>query len=869
MFGVGPDFRVIVLFGGDDSAGVAHAISETTLLLMTQKKGSWVVERVVGSGELRAPDDSLREQLKRLQITPPLSDERAQEIIDKALESSSLQMRNLVAIITGLMGSGKTWLLSRLFNQQPPDLYTSTGIAEQSFRGLLHHMMSLTSWQQFSHGNILEYLASVFREEIPPVEVVDVDTTLASIQISEPAQPPLPTLPSASSSPSSSVSPPAEASAPQPKPPSQLEKTTTGQSMVRLVKAPQSSQSLTMLELIHMIDTGGQPELMEHMPSLVYCCHLAVLVLNLMFGPDEYPPVHFHVKGKAYKRALPSQHTGRQTIQQLACTLQAKRFTQKEGQCFRLLVVGTHRDCVEGDLAARVKEYDDALRAILLPACHGELIRYSATQIPFVLNLKNPDTNDISTLELMRTKVSESEVGEVINMPGAFLVFEQVLMEFAKKKGRDILSFSECLEVGGNLKMKAEDVQAALIFFHRQITFLYFQYVLPNLVFTKPQTPLDFANAVVRFSYKVKSGEEKGVEETLASSLRDGIITEEILGHKLLSKCFIPNLYEPHDAIDLLLHTFSLAPLSREPQSKTDDSKSVQPAAPSREKREYLMMSLCPAIPNKQLSQYIPAPSEIAPLVVKFSKDCVPMGCFSSTISCLLSLYDWQLSRLKDGSPECLAHNLVSLSGPQLPVQIVLADKAKHLEIHVHAQRDIISPQVCFRIHEIVFAAIEQVFKRMNLSKIDISPACLCSCSTVSEAHSALFQKSVDSKWYLQCSRTHKTVGSAQEEHRLWLDVPDTEKEKPSLPKCHLLNIPETVGAEYRRFGTILLNDGNGTLVDAIEHDCNYQCHRISSKILQKWILGTGKPPTWRVLVETLRDCKLNVLADQIQTKYL
>ena len=34
-----------------------------------KKKGSWVVERVVGSGELRVPDDSLREQLKRLQIT--------------------------------------------------------------------------------------------------------------------------------------------------------------------------------------------------------------------------------------------------------------------------------------------------------------------------------------------------------------------------------------------------------------------------------------------------------------------------------------------------------------------------------------------------------------------------------------------------------------------------------------------------------------------------------------------------------------------------------------------------------------------------------------------------------------------------------
>ena len=246
-------------------------------------------------------------------------------------------------------------------------------------------------------------------------------------------------------------------------------------------------------------------------------------------------------------------------------------------------------------------------------------------------------------------------------------------------------------------------VQAALIFFHRQITFLYFQYVLPNLIFTKPQIPLDFINAVVLFSYRVNAGEVKGVTAKLASSLRDGIITEEILGHKLLSKCFIPNLYEPHNAIDLLLHTFSLAPLSHEPQSKTDDSESVQPAAPSREKREYLMMSLCPAIPNKQLSQYIPAYSEIPPLVVKFSKDCVPMGCFSSTISCLLAMYDWRLSRSEDGSPECLAHNVVSLYDPQLPVQIVVVDMTNHIEIHIQAGKHINKfcfPQLCFRIHK-------------------------------------------------------------------------------------------------------------------------------------------------------------------------
>ena len=800
----------------------------------------------------------------------PLSDERAQEIIDKALESRSVQMRNLVSVITGLMGSGKTWFLSRLFNQQPPDLYTSTGITEQSFRGLLRHIMSLSSWQHFSHRNILEFLAILFHENVSQVETVNSYTETASIQSPRPApiqQPPPLMLPSASSSTSIHMEVPAPHSL-------QLKNTTTGQSIVRLVKAPKSSQSLTMLELIHLIDTGGQPELMEHIPSLIYSCHLAVLVLNLMFDLDEYPLMHFHEKGKAYKRTLPSQHTGRQAIKQLACTLQAKRFTQKKDQLFRLLVVATHKDCVLGDLAARVKVFDQALKDILLPACDAELIRYSASEIPFVLNLKNPDSDDRSKLELIRTKISESGVGGVIDVPASFLIFEQELMEFATKKGRDILSLDECLQVGGKLKMKAEVVEAALIFFHRQVTFLYFRYVLPNVVFTKPQVPFEFIKTVMQFSYKVNSGELKGVTEKLVTSMRDGIITEEILGHNLLSNCFIPNLYEPQHAIDLLSHTFALAPLSREPPTMTEHSEVVQPSAStftSREKREYLMLSLCPAIPDKELSHHIPVTSEIATLVVKFSKDCVPLSCFSSTICYLLSMYDWRLCRAKDSSPKCLAHNVVSLYDPQVPAQIVLVDAANHLEIHISVNDGVdreMFPTVCFHIRETVFAAITKVLDIMNLSKVEISPAFLCPCATFSESHPASTFE-FESNIFLRCSRTMESVGLTLGKHKIWLETPEIEREKPSLPKLYLLNVPERVGVDYRIFGTLLLNDVNGTLVDAIEHDCLRQSHHITSKILQMWISGAGEPPTWQTLVQVLRDCKLTVLADQIQNDCL
>ena len=278
-------------------------------------------------------------------------------------------------------------------------------------------------------------------------------------------------------------------------------------------------------------------------------------------------------------------------------------------------------------------------------------------------------------------------------------------------------------------------------------------------------------------------------------------------------------------------------------------------------------MSLCPPIPNQQLSQYIPPPSEIAPLVVKFSKDCVPMGCFSSTISCLMAMHDWRLSRSEDGSPECLAHNVVSLYDPQLPVQIILVDRANHLEIHVQAEPNIrcTIPQVCFRIQETVFSAINKVFDIMHLSEIEISHAFICPCPLACGSHSASVRQFDDSTWFLRCSKTGKSLGSASENHKFWLDSQTTEKNKPSLPKLLEHKIPEAVGPNYKEFGTLLLNDVTGSLVDAIERDCNYYCHRITKQILQEWIKNKERAPTWQMLIQTLRKCNLNTLADQIQ----
>ena len=83
-------------------------------------------------------------------------------------------------------------------------------------------------------------------------------------------------------------------------------------------------------------------------------------------------------------------------------------------------------------------------------------------------------------------------------------MYEQDLLKYTAVEEKGVLSWKECLSVCSSLKMEDEIVQAALVFFHRNNTFLYLREVLPNLAFVKPEVPLDFVNAVVPFSYKIR-----------------------------------------------------------------------------------------------------------------------------------------------------------------------------------------------------------------------------------------------------------------------------------------------------------------------------------------------------------------------------
>ena len=713
-----------------------------------------------------------------------VSDERAEGIISTALKNQeSIKQRNSIAVVAGINGAGKSCVISRFFGINPPDVYSSTGIADRSYRGLVHHMGSLgdCSWELLLGNSMLERCAPQLHLE-PKVSSVGgnaatrttttTPTTTQQHQVSRESDS-YPLSPFSSSK-SSSLATDKFSSQP-------LLRGSRGSIAImhKIIMELKRGTEPSILNLVHIIDTGGQPELMELIPSLLHNSNLTILVLNLAEGLDVNPEIAFYEEGKATKRPNPSSLTNRQIIQRLARTMQAKITSQAGGKHSKIIVIGTHRDCVKKEeLPAILAVINKALKEIFSSSLQDMLIvNINLDEIVFPVNSIEPDTDDIKSFDIIRQRISECTAeDDDINTPISFFMFQHDVMELTQQLQREVLSRKKCFEIGRTLQMSEEVVQAALIYFHQRTIFMYFQHVLPNVVFVNPQNPLNIYKAIVFFSYQVKSGSIRGLQAKVLKLLEKACISESLLQEERFAKCFHRNIYEPRDAIKLFRYLYSISPLSEEEQQPANSRKlpSACPTVASQGQeeeveREYLMMSLLPDIPNNEIEKILPPSSYVSPLVIQFTGDCVPIGCFGNMIACAISEYRWSFI-IKSHPPK---HNIVKLRPLGLPLRVILIDSTNFLQVHIDT--NVIKhnhlKKMCPKIQSEIFSILKNVFKRMQFTNLEVRPAFLCSCDKSSSQHLATTcpdpREDLDST-YLICSETEDTIGELEWRHRVW-----------------------------------------------------------------------------------------------------
>ena len=709
--------------------------------------------------------------------------EEAQAIIDKALESGSLKQRNLIVTITGIMGAGKTCFLRQLFSLKPPSKYSSTGVAEKSCRGLMHHVAEMGSFQILSHNEVHEFLAPFLSSAMV---LTDTTTSTSEEEVSEfQTQSSVPYLGSNSSTsapfirgiegespyePIQSVPPTTESLSinreAQPVP----EKSFASEAINFALRAPKTAAG-TCLQLLDVIDTGGQPEFMETMPCVIHNSNLTALVLNIAQSLDTCPKVTFHRKGKGFRRGIPFPLTNRQIIENLARTMQAKRCIQEYGQKSKLMVIFTHCDSLwRWRIASTIAAVNREIKKIFIPAFQNELIVYrSVDEIGFPVNCLSPDAKDKIVFQQIRENISKVSVGNEMMVPPSFLMFEHDLMRYAKELGRDILSFNECMQVGVHLNMSEKVVQAALIYFHQHNIFLYFPKVLPRLVFTDPQVPLNFVNNVVAFSYLVNCGEFAGLPAEYSLSLRNGIILEEMLTKEPLSSCLVPGIYESVHAITLFKHLRVIAVINEDECDNHElsffNDKAAKPVSISFRKQRFLMPCMLPI--EKNVARCLPQ-SPVSKFVVRFNNDCVPNGVFGGSIATLLTVHGWKICKKEDGSPQCMTHDIVTLHDPLIPARITYMNATRHCEIYIDARNFETCVNACPLIRSTIFSALHSTFEVMHFD-CTVEDAFPCPCKVSNKlAHAAITCNFKDAV-HLKCSISGEPLGLAEEKCVVWL----------------------------------------------------------------------------------------------------
>ena len=691
----------------------------------------------------------------------------AQQILQDALEKGYVDCHIWKVLVTGAAGSGKTTLKHRLFGEEPPSLRCSTALAEAAIRAISREIVgtSVTGWFRVTYEELMEMLggalkAGVPMEKSPPEVRVHNQPTTFTTHYSEQAK-------GATVPAGSSPKPSTKTTAVYPLVSNTQSRTAqvspSKQELVQLVQKSQGSKRFLELQWIHFIDSGGQPQFHEVLPAFIRNTTATIFVMKLSERLDEHPMIEYfdekgELCGKPYRHAL-SNH------QMLQCCIRTilSQPSTKEGKHSRLFVVGTHRDCESRSFHSESRIQKNKILLNILKPLKDQLVYYRlSSEVIFPINAKTPTEQDQHVCAKIRKVVEDKKCTPPhYKIPIRWFLLEQDIVNAAKG---GVISRKECHSIAGILGIKEKALNAALEYFHDLNIFLYYPSILPDVVFSNPQIPLDKVTELVHFSYSLHSDSPPIALEGEWLQFRDkGIVTLEMFQDERFSAHYTPTSFTPSDLIKLFEHLLIIAPLF----STT-----------------YFMPSLLAMVSPEEVSKYLPPPSSsAAPLLVHFPAGCAQNGVFCTLVVYLISKCQWEIECNPEGAPLCASRSCVRFQLPGKPVSIVLVDTFSYFEVHVTTRNTMYS-KICPMLREAIFSGLKAAAKVLKYNNSTPVPAFFCKCSSPPHAATPVIS---DDDCYLMCTKCSSS-GTLTKQHSVWLDetipIRDTVDGKHCLSLC-------------------------------------------------------------------------------------
>ena len=744
-------------------------------------------------------------------------------ILDEFLKEGSVNMRYMVCITEGLPGTGKTCLKLLLMGLPPPGLRSSTILAEApiriEIRKISEAKLQATGerWIEVTNEEMLEIVARmiihasqqhpgsrIFQEMEEASGVVEEirDTSIESKMERKRANPltwflrkirkrKAPTLTDSKH--------PGVLSQQQANIPSEACQKAVNEIKARLVQIitrlrrsddsaiQRSGCDVPNYDWVLHSDCGGQPEYHDLLPLFIRYVSAVLCVIRLPDKLDEVQAVEYYCKDELVGVAQQSRLTAKDTLRCLVNTTQS---FSSETEKPKIIIVGTHRDVLEEKVKeaskfqalASVETLQDknkALLEILEPDFSDQLVRHHNDQLIFPLNTLNPGEEDQAIATLIRKAVENSTAKET-QVPNWWYIFELLLQELARHLGRKVLSKAECLEVANMLGFDERALEAALSFFDQLNVIKYSPKVLPHVVFTDSQVPLDKVSELVREAYLLRGGQSALFEQPCSPQevqLRRHFRDHGVVSHELMKKFprhYEPGIFSEHNISllfkDMLVFAEIPTPSWVQPQPK-DASKSSQ----TKSESYFVMPSSMVTLSEAELEKHRPFSRRIATLLVKFPPSSRRAGVFSCFAVHLIRHCGWDL--LLDANVplyrNCIEFYLKKMSPP---CRVTAIDSHKYIEVHAEICADA-TDQECARLLPVlkgaVFGGVFAACRALNFKQTNPEMGFICPHKTDSSTQSEelkVHSASVTSdNQFWCCDLDSKVSGRLENRHRIWI----------------------------------------------------------------------------------------------------
>ena len=539
------------------------------------------------------------------------------------------------------------------------------------------------------------------------------------------------------------------------------------QKLTELVGSSKSSRRLLDMELICITDCGGQQPFWDLIPIFTRDISATVFVNRLCEKLDEHPLNDLYQSGRIVG---PSQRATLTTAEVFKTMLRGQH---EAGKRSKIIAVGTHRDLAH-ECAETPEEKNKKLAAIASPHFKDDLVyrNEGLKEILFQVNTIDPKEDDKKEASKIRASIEKGATQHKI--PIWWFILQLILEALALKLGREVLSKDECVHISSSLGFSEGELDAALGFFDKLNIFLYKKHVLPRVVFTNPQVPLDKLSMLVEKQYYLKAAEAENQPMTGNwQRFRDrAVLTLQLLQEKEFVAHYVEGIFTATDFLVLLKRLLIVAPLA-DMESPTT---------------EFFFPAILGMIEKAKIDAFLSpyGATKIAPLVVRFSTGWAPPGVYCCSLCHLQSHAHWEVineapkpcttPRTEGTHPSqlrCISRNCITFAKHNRPGSVTFIDNFSFFVVHVNIntsdmQQDELTEH-CQAIRSEVFAAVEAALQNTHHTDSHPNHAFLCphqneSCST--ELHTAHVSDN-GKRWI--CSQNREIFSNLTPHQTVWL----------------------------------------------------------------------------------------------------